>query len=239
MSSRQQQKEQRRQERLAAEKAESARRERQQRLYWIGGGVVGVLAIAAVVFAIVSSGGSSGTKDSTTGEDITPKQPVAGPAIPAAAISDLPAAAKAAGCTNRTFESEGRTHSENVADWKYKTNPPTSGTHAPVPAQDGVYPFGKAPDKGQTTHALEHGRINIQYGPSTTLAQFNQLQSLMSENRDGYHQLLYKNQTGMPFAVAVTAWTHQLGCKTMNPRVFDAIRAFAGRYTDQAPETVP
>jgi len=43
----------------------------------------------------------------------------------------------------------------------------------------------------------------------------------------------------MPFAVAATAWTHILGCKTMNPRVFDAIRAFRERFVDKGPELIP
>lgn len=239
MSSRQEQKEQRRQERIAAEQVENERKERLQRLYWIGGAVLGLAAIAAVIIAAVGSGGGKkSSKHPATGEAVTASAPVSGPTIPAAAQTNLQIAAKAAGCTLRTFESEGRTHSENTADWKFKTNPPTSGTHSPVPAEDGVYPFGGAPNKGEATHALEHGRINIQYGPALTRAQFNQLQTLMSEDQ-GYHQLLYKNQTGMPFAVAATGWTQQLGCKTMSPRVFDAIRDFKERYTDQAPEAVP
>jgi hypothetical protein len=43
----------------------------------------------------------------------------------------------------------------------------------------------------------------------------------------------------MPFAVAATAWDHQLGCPTMNDKVFDAIRAFRTDYIDKGPEIVP
>jgi Protein of unknown function (DUF3105) len=239
MSSRQEQKEKRRQERIAAEQAEQARKERQQRLYWIGGGIVGVIAIVAVVVAIASGGGGdSKTKDPETGEEITASAPVSGPAVPPAAETDLQTSAKAAGCKLQTFESEGREHDDNPKSWKYKANPPTSGTHAPVPAADGVYPFGKAPSVGETVHALEHGRIDIQYGPKLTKAQYDQLQTLMSEDQ-GYHQLLFKNQTNMPGTIAVTAWLQQMTCPTMSPKVFDAIRNFKGRYTDQGPEAVP
>jgi hypothetical protein len=221
--------------------------------------LIGVAGIAAIVIAAGGSGGGGGGGDdggsgggggqgsgkdpgATSGpsvvESSTPSAPVSGPAIPAAADKNLASAANAAGCTVSSFAEEGREHSANPADWVYDANPPTSGTHAPTWAQDGVYPFGSAPNKGLTTHALEHGRIDIQYGPSLTQGEFDQLQTLMAED-EGYHQLLFKNQTKMPFAVAATSWTQQLGCKAMNPKVFDAIRAFKARYTDQAPENVP
>jgi hypothetical protein len=237
MSSRQEQKAKRREERLAAEREEAARKERQQRLYWIGGGVVAVIAVVAVVVAIASSGGDKKTMDAS-GEELAPSTPVSGPTIPPAAETSLPAAAKAAGCKLQTFESEGRDHDENPESWKYKANPPTSGTHNPTWAEDGVYAFGKAPAVGFTTHALEHGRINIQYGSKLTKAQFDQLQTLMAEDQ-GYHQLLYRNQTNMPGALAATAWTQQMVCPTFNPKVFDALRNFKARYVDQGPEAVP
>jgi Protein of unknown function (DUF3105) len=240
MSSRQQQKEQRRQERLAAEKAEADRKERQQRMLWIGGGVLAVIAIAAVIVAVVAGGGGGNDKpkDPNTGEELTPSAPKSGAAIPAAAETNLQTAAKNAGCTLKTFESEGREHNPDPKSWKYKTNPPTSGTHNPTWAEDGVYAFGKAPPVGFTVHALEHGRIDIQYGPKLTKPQFDQLQALMAEDQ-GYHQLLFKNQTNMPGTIAATAWTQQMLCPTMNNKVFDAIRDFKARYTDQGPEAVP
>ena len=52
----------------------------------------------------------------------------------------------------------------------------------------------------------------------------------------GHHLLLFENGTDMPFAVAATAWDNQLGCPTMNPKVFDAIRAFRTEYIDKGPE---
>jgi Protein of unknown function (DUF3105) len=239
MSSRQEQKEKRRQERLEAEQADAQRKERQQRLLWIGGGVVALIAVVGIVFAVASGGGGdTKTKDATTGREVTASAPKSGPAIPAAAETNLQTAAKNAGCTLKTFESEGRTHDDKPASWKYKTNPPTSGTHNPVWAEDGVYPYGTAPPVGFTVHALEHGRIDIQYSPKLTQAQYNQLQTLMSEDQ-GYHQLLFKNQTKMPGTIAATAWTQQLLCPTMNPKVFDALRDFKARYTDQGPEAVP
>ena len=50
--------------------------------------------------------------------------------------------------------------------------------------------------------------------------------------------LLFENTTGMPSAVAATAWGHSLTCPEMNDKVFDAIRTFRARYIDKGPETV-
>jgi hypothetical protein len=43
----------------------------------------------------------------------------------------------------------------------------------------------------------------------------------------------------MKYQVAATAWGQLLGCPTMNPKVFDAIRTFRERYIDHGPEAVP
>jgi len=56
---------------------------------------------------------------------------------------------------------------------------------------------------------------------------------------EGYHQLLFKNQTDMPGTLAAAAWTQLLTCPSFNPKVFDALRAFKAKYTDKAPEQVP
>ena len=50
---------------------------------------------------------------------------------------------------------------------------------------------------------------------------------------------MYENVTDMPYEVAATAWTQLLGCKTLNDRTFDALRAFGDRYVDEGPERVP
>ena len=49
--------------------------------------------------------------------------------------------------------------------------------------------------------------------------------------------VLFPNRR-MPYEVAVTAWGHLLGCKKVNDKTFDAIRAFRDRYRDQGPEQV-
>ena len=235
MSSRQAEKERRRQERLVAE-AQAARREVARRpLQWVGGALLAVVALAVVVVAVIPNIGGDGGGTGGGGA-MAPRTGL--PPLPPPQSTDLGSSVKAAGCVARTLPSEGQTHSPNPSDWKYNTNPPTSGTHSPTAASDGVYSPLQAPSAGETVHALEHGRVDIQYRPGLARRDIAQLEALVAEN-DGYHQLLFQNQTKMPFAIAATAWTQMLGCKTFSPKVFDALRNFRERYADQAPEQVP
>jgi hypothetical protein len=230
MSSRAEEKERRRQERLAAEQAAQAGADRRKRMGMVGG-VVLVAAIAVVAVLAIASGGSDsgpGGSDAATA------------AIPAERISNLSEAVRASGCTMKTFPIEGRGHT--TATVKYKTNPPTSGDHDPTPAEDGIYDQGNPPDVEQSVHALEHGRIDIQYKPGTPKLRIDQLSALFEEKVQGiagYKTLVFENQTDMTFAVAATAWTKSLTCPSWNDKVFDAIRAFRTRYIDKGPETVP
>ena len=232
MSSRQEEKERRkreRQDREAAEKASAARRKRMQLVFGAGLAVVAVIAIV-VVGAFVLGGGDDGEAE----------VPASSAAIPAQQESDLKKAAAAAGCTLVDAPNEGSGHEEReFKPSDYKQNPPTSGNHFPQWYQDGVYQPGDTPELGKLVHTLEHGRIDVQYKPGTPAATVAQLETFMNENEDGYHMLLFENGTKMPFAVAATAWDHQLGCKTMNDKVFDALRAFRQAYIDKGPEVVP
>jgi hypothetical protein len=235
MSSRQEEKERRkreREEREAAEKASAARRKRMQVVF---GGGLAVLAVAAVAVVLVFVVGGSG------GDDPSSAVAKGDAAIPAQKISDIKAAAKAAGCTlKEDLPNEGAGHEEK--DFKpsdYKQNPPTSGNHFPQWAQDGTYNPGDTPDLGQLVHTLEHGRIDIQYKPGTPATTIAKLETFMKENEDGYHMLLFQNPTKMPSAVAATAWDQQLGCPTMNDKVFDALRTFREAHIDKGPEVVP
>jgi hypothetical protein len=236
VSSRQEEKERRRLERQQREEAEARKAASRRRLQLVAGGVLAIAAVAAVIAAVVSSGGG--------GSDTQAKADYGTAAIPAVKISDFDAAVKASGCEFKTYPSEGRTHlaSDTATNDKYKTNPPTSGPHRPTPAQDGVYAAGNSPDKENAVHALEHGRIELQYRKGSTKQVQDQLNTLFNEKLkgvEGYHQLLFENNTNMPYEVAAVAWTHVLGCKTMTPEVFDAIRAFRDRFVNKGPEIIP
>ncbi len=242
MSSRQEEKERRRREREEREQAEAGKAASRRRLQLVAGGVLALVAIAAVIAAVVSSGGSSDSKDASagTGSNGTYKEA----SLPARATTDFEAAVKAAGCTYKNYPSEGREHfpSDEGVNNKYKTNPPTSGEHRPTPAEDGIYAPDNTPAKENYVHTLEHGRIEFQYSPDAPQAVRNQLFTLANETVkgvDGYHTLLFQNNTNMPYEVAATAWTQLLGCKTVNAKTWDALRAFRDRFVDKGPEIIP
>ncbi|HWM08784.1 MAG TPA: DUF3105 domain-containing protein [Solirubrobacteraceae bacterium] len=237
MSSRSEEKARRREERMAREKAEKARAARRQRLQLALGGVLGAAAIAVVVLLVTGAlGGSDGGGE---GEASTPETAANVP-IPEQEIGDVEEAAKAAGCKLSHPEIEGQTHEDKqFAGSDYKTNPPTSGNHFPEWYQDGVYAAGDVPELGKLVHTLEHGRINVQYKPGTPADTVAQLESLLAEQNDGYHMLLYENTTDMTAQVAATTWGHSLTCPEMNDQVFDALRTFRNEYIDQGPEDVP
>jgi hypothetical protein len=172
-------------------------------------------------------------------ESATPT-PSAVPTIPPVKTRALPAAAKAAGCTLQSPPNQGVAHeARDFTPDDYNSNPPTSGTHFPTWYEDGVYASGDTPELGRLVHALEHGRIEIQYRPGTAPERVGQLERLVEELDSGYHILLFENATEMPYEVAATAWGHLLGCPKFNDKVFDALRAFRKDYVDKGPETVP
>ena len=233
MSSRQEEKERRKRERQEAEQAAQAGSARRKRMQMVFGGVIAVVAVIAVVVVVVVLGGSGG-------DDEVAAVAKGDAAIPAQKESDLKKAAAAAGCKLVDPPNEGAGHEEKTfKPSDYKSNPPTSGTHFPTWYDDGVYAPGDTPELGRLVHTLEHGRIDVQYKPGTDAKTRAQLETLVNESDGGYHMLLFQNETKMPFAVAASAWDHYIGCPTMNPQVFDAIRAFRLEHIDKGPEIVP
>jgi hypothetical protein len=232
MASRKEEKERLRREREEAERAAMASEGRRRRLAIVLGAVLAV-AVAAIVVLAVGSGDDEGANQ-TAGGDV---------AVPAQQITDLDEAARVAECRVQEHPDEGRGHTSE--DVQYKTNPPTSGSHDPVAAQDGVYP--EPPDLEQSVHSLEHGRVNIQYKPGTPQNRISQLEAMVNEEvqgTGGYHTLLFENQSEMTAAVAATSWTRSLTCPSFNDKVFDALRAFrekaiVGEWQADIPEPIP
>jgi hypothetical protein len=234
VSSRQEEKERRRKERQEREQAEAKRAARRKRMTLAFGGLLGVALIAGIVVVVLVLGGSS------SDQGTQPSEAAAKVKLPPQATSDMAAAAKAAGCTLSNPAYEGASHEDKkFKPSDYKTNPPTSGNHTPDWYDDGIYAPGDVPDLGKTVHPLEHGRIEVQYAPGTPKETVTKLEALLAEEQDGYHMLLFQNETGMKAKIAATAWTHSLTCPEMNDKVFDAIRTFRARYIDKGPERVP
>ena len=163
MASREEEKRRRREEREAAEQAAAAAAARKKRLGMVTAAVLGLAAVAAIVVgALTLAGGDDKDEPKGSGSN--------GPAvpIPARKISDLEAAAKAAGCELKDPPNEGPTHVQEKVT--YKSNPPTSGNHYPEAAADGIYDAGNEPAIENLVHTLEHGRIDFQYKPGTPRA---------------------------------------------------------------------
>jgi hypothetical protein len=239
MASRKQQKEEARALRLAEEQARQMRERRDRRLRMTGGTVLVVAALIAVGIAIAAGGGKSGT-----GTPITPA--TNGVKLPPLKISNLAAAAKAAGCvTIDTPDSIARTpnNRQHVAAGtkvNYATNPPSYGPHYPAPASDGEYKPGNTPAISYLVHALEHGRVEYEYRPGLPQADVKDLEALLNEGDGqwaaGQLLVMFQNPTGMPYDVAAVAWGHVLGCAHFNSKVFDAFRDFRIAHSYQGPE---
>ena len=220
---------------MAVERDVAAARERRRRVQY---GLAALLVIGVVVGVVLAATGGSGSAGGA-GTPTTPGKTGAG-RIPPAQEKDLAKAASAAGCRLKTFPSAGQGHVTSKVT--YKTNPPTSGPHNPEPALDGIYGPGDEPAPEHLVHALEHGRVEIQYRPGTATKEIAQLETLVSEplnGKDGYKTLLFRNDTRMPYDVAATAWTQMLGCPRFTPAVFDALRDFRAKYVDKGPELIP
>ena len=222
MSSRKEDKEHLGQER---ERAAAAKAKRARMLQLIGGVVVACAIIAGVAVAVSSSGG-----DGDGGGDVDDDK--------------LKSAAQTAGCVYRSFPDEGQDHvTEQLTEANFKTNPPTSGAHNPEAAPDGIYVAGNEPEIQNWVHTLEHGRILFQYRPGTDRAVVAQLQTLLNEDvadsGGGYHSVLMRNNSKMPFQVAAVAWRHYVACREFTPDAVEALRIFREELVDKAPERIP
>lgn len=236
MASRQEEKERRRAEREATERAERERAARTKRLRTGGGITLITVAIAAALFAVLFAGGSGPKKPG--------RRPAAtGAAIPAQRTTDLAQAAATARCTLRSYHwtAADRNHVADGTKVKYRSNPPSYGDHYNSPASDGDYVGQGTPPAGNIVHALEHGRIELQYRPGLPKNDVAQLERFFQQDKAGKYDagqyvLLFQNATRMPDQVAATAWGHDIVCPKFNEGVFDAFRAFRVKYTLQAPE---
>ena len=249
MSSRKEERERLRAERLAAQKSATSDERRRLILGYFVAGVLGALVIAGIVVAVMNSGGGGSGDEAEANEaagidpntgfvvpsDITPDEREGTPP-PELQQGDLAAAAKAADCDlELDLEDEGNTHiAPDAKTPDYKTNPPTSGDHSPENLADGAYL--DFPDTINSTHSLEHGRIEIQYSPDLPEEDQLALKGLFDSDPQG--MLMFPNPD-MPYDVAATAWTNMLACDSYSPEVIDAITDFRDEFRGQGPEQIP
>jgi hypothetical protein len=249
MASRKEEKERLRAQRLAAQQAASSSGQRRLILGYIAAGVLALAVIAGLVI-VIASGGSGGGDPNTcanahiknSGGTFRGLEPDCrqGTAPPTIKVADLAISAQQAGCQLKLrLPDEGNTHVPNSTPVTYKTVPPTSGNHNPVPIDDGAYRTPITSDTSKPTnirnevHAMEHGRIEIHYRPSLPEAQQLALKGVFDADPNG--MLLYPDPD-MPYDVAVTAWTNEVVCPHYNEGVLDVIRNFRDTYRGNGPE---
>ena len=258
MSTRKEERERMRQERLAAQQA--AVSSDQRRLY-IGYAIAGLIVaaiIAGIVVAITGGGGGGGdAQDPDQYPELAQIKPQIGTvpdgiepdgregsAPPAQQQGDLEAAARAANCDLQlALEDEGNGHFQNDdREVDYGTSPPTSGDHYGNPSEagsgalaDGAYL--ETPPITRAVHALEHGRVEIQYSPDLPQSDQLALKGLFLESPEAV--IMFPNPD-MPYEVAITAWTQLAGCeKYEGAATLDVLRVFRDIYRGAGPEPFP
>jgi len=246
MASRKEEKERLRQARIEAESREASEAQRRLMLGYLVAGLLAAAVLAGLVIVILNAGGG-GSDDYPAEAHIATEfggivaagvQPDGreGTTPPAVQQADLEQAASLAGCELQLdLDDEGNGHLKpNDEPPDYGTNPPTSGDHSPEPLADGA--FSTSPEEINALHALEHGRVAIQYSPDLPEEDQLLLKGVFDESPNG--MLMFPNPD-MPYDVAATAWTQLIGCKKFDERSLDAIRAFRDVYRGQGPEAVP
>jgi hypothetical protein len=225
------------------EEREAKARAEQQRKRLVGFGAAGALVLAAVVIVFLLVGGGGDGDGANGGGSFFGD----GGDAPAQKIFDLEEAVDAAGCELDSTKGSGKTtHTESLDEKvNYKTNPPTTGRHYQIPAEDGVYSANPPPDEA-LVHALEHGRVNIWVNPSVPADARAAIRAMADED-EGFQTLLVQRKN-MPYAVAATAWNRDpvpggtgrtLSCDRWTPEVVDALRAFRDEHRSNGPEPVP
>ena len=238
MSHRREQKERLRQEREERERQAKAAAQRKK---MVGYGAAAVLVLAVViVLAVVALGGSSGGGSDAQAAEVFPS----GGSFPKQTVFDVKPAAAAAGCKLSSVKANSREHTTSLSDRvKYSTNPPTSGKHYQIPAQDGIY--GDAPQDEELVHAQEHGRVIFWVKPSAPKDVRANIRALVED--DPYQMFLVPREK-MPYEVAATAWDADpapngtgelMTCTKVDDKTYDALAAFRDDHRSQGPEPIP
>jgi hypothetical protein len=122
-------------------------------------------------------------------------------------------------------------------DALYPDRPATSGQHLGAVALSGVY--DEQIDERLLVHNLEHGYVNVYYGPDADPAQVDELKRWARERIDGDHPKMVVAPYGQPLPeganFASVAWDFRQLCGQFDP---DVTQAFLDQHYngEQAPE---
>lgn len=248
MASRKEERERLRAERERAESAARAADRKRLIVGYVVAGLISAAVVAGIVVAITSGGDGGGSGAEASGDRLNAEFGV----VPenaqvddrdtesidqADAGGDLTELAERAGCELLVDQpDEGANHLDPRADQpEYRSDPPTSGDHSPEPLADGAF-TGEVPVINYL-HALEHGRVALQYAPELAETGQRQLLALFDQSPEG--MTLLPNEE-LPYEVAATAWRNTLGCESFEGEAtIAALRAFRDQYRGRGPEPVP
>lgn len=247
MASRKEERERLRAERERAETAARAADRKRLIVGYVVAGLISAAVVAGIVVAIFSGGGD-GSGAEASGDRLNAEFGVVPEAAQvddrdaesvdqADASGDLTELAEQASCELLLDQSdEGANHLDPRAELpEYRSDPPTSGDHSPEPLADGAF-TGEVPVINYL-HALEHGRVALQYAPELSEPAQRQLLALFDESPEG--MTLLPNEE-LPYELAATAWRNTLGCESFEgAATIAALRAFRDEYRGRGPEPVP
>lgn len=117
------------------------------------------------------------------------------------------------------------------ADAGERLNPPVLGGAAAAPAAPGFYE--ESPEDESLLAAMREGVIIIHFRDLTS-SEVDLLRAFQEAVPHG--TIVVRNDTGMPFVVAVTAYRRLLGCRRLNQSSVDAIQLFRGRFVGSGPD---
>lgn len=217
---------------MAEARANQAGDDRGNAMKWAA--VAVAIIVAAAIIAVLALGGGEKNADKAAGAT----EPTAAYKIVAGSDGEIKELANKLGCTYSRPKVEGSSHKPDSFDFKYTTNPPTSGTHSENTPNDGAY-LENPPPVQQLLHSLEHGRVIYQWDPKKIAKeQIGSLEHLYED--EPTRLIIAPNETGMPFAIAATAWGHLLGCDEIKfPETYELLRTFHATWQDRGPEKVP
>lgn len=255
MTTRKEERERLRQERLAAQQAASAS---ERRRLMAGYAVAGLIVVAILVgLVVVITSGDDGGGVEVGGEQVESGDLESAAIVPESgsvndyapdtregtppaelAQGDLETAAREANCELQlNLPDEGNTHfGPNADPPEYKTSPATSGDHIAPPLQQADGAYVDEVEQKYVVHALEHGRVAIQYSPDLPEEDQLALKGLFDEDPQGLVLIPYPK---MDYDVAASAWTNLIGCDSYSPEALDAIRAFIDEFRGNGPEAIP
>ena len=117
------------------------------------------------------------------------------------------------------------------ADGGERLNPPVLGGAAAAPARPGFY---DEPPGGESLLAAMREGVVVIHFRDVTQSELDLLRDFQAAVPDG--TIVVRNDTGMPFAVAVTAYRRLLGCRSLSRSSVDAIQLFRGRFVGSGPD---